>query len=38
MITFVLKNKGKHYADILIEELKKRNYPYINNGSIEYDM
>ncbi|HZJ89960.1 MAG TPA: hypothetical protein VFD05_04770 [Bacilli bacterium] len=36
MITFVLKNKGKYYADILIKELKKKNYPYINDYSIGY--
>ncbi len=35
MITFILKNKGKEYAYALIEELKKGNYPYINNDSFE---
>lgn len=35
MITFVLKNKGKEYANALVEELKKKNYPFINDDSFE---
>lgn len=37
MITFVLEKKGKIHAEALIEELKNRNYPFMNDVWSDYE-